>query len=140
MPSLFVILNRRRRHNALVRSILSAHIGKIVAESKYAADVTTYTTLIKARNSTGIKTLLTNTTQEAAVLAQADAAAKVFSAAWVGSGASVATTFTSDLQNATAKLFRALIDITTEIEVQYVSTFCYMFDVQLAWSCWCPHV
>ncbi len=115
-------------HNATTASldlpssiIFSAHIGKIVAESKYAANVTGYTDLIKKKDATGLRVLLTHTTQEASVLAQPNTAATAFANAWVASGALVSSTFTSDLQNAAAKTFRELIDITTEIEIQYVS-------------------
>lgn len=55
------------------------------------------------------------------MLAQASAAAEAFSGAWAASGALVSSTFAARLQNATAVLFRELIDITTAIEVQYVS-------------------
>lgn len=55
------------------------------------------------------------------MLAQANTAATAFANAWVASGALVSSTFTADLQNAAAKTFRELIDITTEIEIQYVS-------------------
>ncbi|KAL4252148.1 Chorismate mutase [Abortiporus biennis] len=97
-----------------------AHIGKIVAETKFAGNVTGYTPLIQAGDDTSIRVLLTNTTQEAGVLAQASTAATSFSNAWVGSGALVSTQFASNLQNAAAKVFRELIDITTEIEIQYL--------------------
>jgi len=97
-----------------------AHIGKIVAETKYAGNVTGYTPLIKARDSNTIRTLLTNTTQEASVLAQAATAATAFSTAWVQAGASVAPNFAQNLQSAAAVTFRELIDITTEIEIQYL--------------------
>jgi len=97
-----------------------AHIGKIVAEAKFLGDPTTYTGLIKAKNATAIRTLLTNTTQEASVLAQADVAAIQLSTAWVASGALVPATFQTTIRAAAAKVFRNLIDITTEIEIQYL--------------------
>ncbi|KIP06274.1 hypothetical protein PHLGIDRAFT_467034 [Phlebiopsis gigantea 11061_1 CR5-6] len=97
-----------------------AHIGKIVAETKYAANVTGFTSLIEAQDGAGIRALVTNTTQEAGVLSQASAAADAFAQAWVTSGASVSDAFANNLQNAAAKLFKELIDITTDIEVQYL--------------------
>lgn len=97
-----------------------AHIGKVVAESKFAGDPVTYTNLIQAKNSTGIRTLLTNTTQETQVLLQADTAAVQLTNAWVGSGALVSSTFQDSVRNAAAKTFRNLIDITTEIEIEYL--------------------
>ena len=100
----------------------SAHIGKIVAETKYASNVTGFTSLIQAKDSAGIRALVTNTTQEAGVLSQASAAAGAFAQAWVTSGALVSDAFADNLQNAAAKLFRELIDITTDIEIQYVSS------------------
>ena len=99
----------------------SAHIGKIVAETKFASNVTGFTELIKAKDAAGIRVLVTNTTQEAGVLSQASAAASAFSSAWISSGALVPNTFSTTLQAATEVLFRELIDITTEIEIQYVS-------------------
>lgn len=83
--------------------------------------MTGFTPLIEAQDSEGIRALVTNTTQEAGVLSQASTAASAFSDAWIHAGALVPSTFASNLQNATAMLFRELIDITTEIEVQYVS-------------------
>lgn len=110
------------RLDATLLSLLShrAHIGKIVAETKYASDVAAFTALIDAQDATGIRVLVTNTTQEAGVLSQASAAATAFSDAWIKSGALVPATFASSLQNATARVFRELIDITTEIEIQYL--------------------
>ncbi|KAJ3559076.1 hypothetical protein NM688_g565 [Phlebia brevispora] len=109
--------------DATLLALLShrAHIGKVVAETKYASNVTGFTQLIKARDADGIRTLVTNTTQEAGVLAQAATAVSAFTEAWVSSGALVPDTFGSTLQQAAAVLFRELIDITTEIEIQYVS-------------------
>ncbi|THH20939.1 hypothetical protein EW146_g511 [Bondarzewia mesenterica] len=109
--------------DATLLALLShrAHIGKIVAETKFASNVTGYTPLIQSNNSEAIRTLLTNTTQETGVLAQASNAADEFSTAWIGSGALVPGAFAGDLRNATARLFRELIDLTTEVEVQYVS-------------------
>ncbi|GJE89845.1 chorismate mutase [Phanerochaete sordida] len=108
--------------DATLLALLShrAHIGKIVAETKYASNVTGFTDLIKAQDAAGIRVLVTNTTQESGVLSQASTAAAAFSDAWSKSGALVPGSFASNLQNATAKLFRELIDITTEIEVQYL--------------------
>ena len=87
-----------------------------MAETKYAANVTGFTALIKAKDSAGIRVLVTNTTQEAGVLTQASAAAAAFAKAWTSSGALAPST----LQAATAVLFRELIDITTQIEIEYV--------------------
>ncbi|KAK7687652.1 hypothetical protein QCA50_008867 [Cerrena zonata] len=95
-------------------------IGKVVAESKYAANVTGFTSLIKTKDSTNIRVLLTNTTQEDAVMQQASTAASGFSSAWVTAGASEPPSFGNGLQNVTSKLFRELIDVTTDIEVQYI--------------------
>ena len=93
--------------------------------------MTGFTALIQAGDSAGIRTLVTNTTQEAGVLSQAATAASAFSDAWVNSGALVPGTFASNLQNATAKLFRELIDITTEIEIQYVSAMLSRFFIRI---------
>jgi len=97
-----------------------AHIGKVVAETKYAGDPVTFTKLIMAQDADSIRTLLTNTTQEAAVLAQADTAAIQLSNAWIGAGALVPSTFQDTIRTAAMKTFRNLIDITTEIEIQYL--------------------
>ena len=105
---------------ALYRCASSAHIGKVVAETKFASNVTGFTQLIHAKDAATIRVLVTNTTQEAGVLAQAAAVASAFSGAWVASGALVPNTFPGTLQAAAAALFRELIDITTEIEIQYV--------------------
>ncbi|EKM58646.1 uncharacterized protein PHACADRAFT_27093 [Phanerochaete carnosa HHB-10118-sp] len=108
--------------DATLLALLShrAHIGKIVAETKYESNVTGFTTLIEAQDSAGTRVLVTNTTQEAGVSSQAFTAAAAFSDAWLDAGALVSNDFASNLQNATAKLFRELIDITTEIEIQYL--------------------
>ncbi|TCD65031.1 chorismate mutase aro7 [Steccherinum ochraceum] len=108
--------------DATILALLShrTSFGKIVAESKYAADVSGFTPLIKAINTSQIRTLLTNTTQEAGVLAQAATAATAFSTAWVASGAAEPATFPTQLGNVAAKVFRELIDTTTDIEVQYL--------------------
>lgn len=92
-----------------------------MAESKFAANVSGFTPLIQQQDSVSIRTLLTNTTQEASVLAQANTAATAFASGWVTSGALVSSTFSTDLTNAAATVFRELIDITTEIEIEYVS-------------------
>ena len=91
-----------------------------MAETKFASNVTGFTALIKAKDANGIRLLVTNTTQEAGVLAQASTAAMAFATAWTTSGALVPSTFSSNLQAATAVLFRELIDITTQIEIEYV--------------------
>lgn len=54
---------------------------------------------------------------------QASTAASGFSSAWVMAGASEPPSFGNGLQNVTSKLFRELIDVTTDIEVQYVSSY-----------------
>jgi chorismate mutase len=97
-----------------------AHIGKVVAESKYAGNASLYTPLIHAQNSSAIRTLLTNTTQETQVLQQADAAAVALATAWTAAGELVPATFETSVRSATAKVFRELIDITTEIEIEYL--------------------
>ncbi|THH27199.1 hypothetical protein EUX98_g6989 [Antrodiella citrinella] len=80
--------------DATILALLShrSAIGKIVAESKFASDPTSFTPLIQAGNSSQIRVLLTNTTQEAGVLAQAATAAQAFSSAWVTSGAAETAT------------------------------------------------
>ncbi|CAL1715363.1 unnamed protein product [Somion occarium] len=97
-----------------------SHIGKVVAESKFASNVTGFTSLIKSKDATTIRALLTNTTQETGVMAQAATAATAFSNAWTTSGAAETISFVGSLQNVTSKLFRELIDVTTDIEVQYI--------------------
>ena len=110
-------------------SLFRSSIGKVVAESKYAANVTGFTSLIKKKDSTNIRVLLTNTTQEDAVMQQASTAASGFSNAWITAGASEPSTFSNSLQTVTSKLFRELIDVTTDIEVQYVSfSMSFFFD------------
>lgn len=76
--------------------------------------------MILSNSSEEIRVLLTNTTQEASVLTHASNSTSTFTGAWIGSGATVPGTFAANLQNATANLYRHLIDLTTEIEVQYV--------------------
>ena len=97
-----------------------AHIGKVVAESKYASDVATYTELIKNQDANSIRTLLANVTQEASVLAQADDGAIALSQAWQTAEGGATANITTDIQSIAAKVFRELIDITTEIEIQYL--------------------
>jgi len=97
-----------------------AHIGKVVAESKFAGNASLYTPLIHAQDSASIRTLLTNTTQETQVLLQADAAAVALATAWTAAGELVPSGFETTVRNATAKVFRELIDITTEIEIEYL--------------------
>lgn len=100
-----------------------ASIGKIVAESKYAADPNSYTPLIRAQDSAQIRVLLTNTTQEAAVLAQAATAASAFTMAWNSSEAAPSQTLSGDLVNIASTVFRNLIDVTTNVEIEYVGLF-----------------
>jgi len=97
-----------------------ASISKVVAETKYASNVTGFTPLIHAQDSTTIRVLLTNTTQEASVLTQAASAASSFSTAWLGAGALEGSTFPANLANITFTVFRRLIDITTDGEVDYL--------------------
>ncbi|KAF8581514.1 chorismate mutase [Ramaria rubella] len=108
--------------DTLLLQLLSnrAHIGKIVAESKFVGSPAQYTPLIQAQNANSIRTLLTNTTQETQVLDQADTAAVALSTAWVTAGALVPDNFEAGVRNAAAKVFRELIDITTEIEIEYL--------------------
>jgi chorismate mutase len=98
-------------------------IGKVVAESKFLGDTADYTQLIKAKNVTGIRALLTNVTQEQAVLAQAASASFALASAWeTAQGADPTTTsaFVTGVQAAVAKTFRNLIDITTQVEIEYL--------------------
>ncbi|RDB15848.1 putative chorismate mutase [Hypsizygus marmoreus] len=97
-----------------------AHIGKIVAESKFAANVSGYTPLIYRRDASAIRTLLTNVTQEESVLTKAQAASRALASAWVSAGALVPSSFVASVQGAAVKVFRELIDITTQIEVEYL--------------------
>ncbi|KAH8103919.1 chorismate mutase [Cristinia sonorae] len=108
--------------DATILDLLShrSSIGKVVAESKFAADVASFTSLIQARNTTQIRVLLTNTTQEATVLTGATNAASAFTTAWTSSGALDSPTYASDFSNIAFTTFRRLIDITTDIEVQYL--------------------
>ncbi|KZT29574.1 chorismate mutase [Neolentinus lepideus HHB14362 ss-1] len=108
--------------DATLLALLShrAHIGKIVAETKYAGNVAEITKFIKAGDSTSILVAITNTTQEAAVYAQAYKATSGFSSGWLQAGALVPTTFNSTLEAAAHTLFQELIAITSEIEVQYL--------------------
>ena len=101
-------------------------MGKIVAESKYATNVTGFTPLIKAGNADAIRVLLTNTAQESSVLAQAATAASAFSSAWIASGALVSANFATGLSNIVALAFRELIDVTTDIEIEYVRAFLFV--------------
>ncbi|KAF8879404.1 chorismate mutase [Infundibulicybe gibba] len=96
------------------------HIGKIVAEAKYAANVTQYASLIKAGDSAAILVLLTDAAQVAAVLTQADNAATVLARSWVAAGQVTEANFESDLRAATETVFRELIDITTQVELEYL--------------------
>lgn len=108
--------------DATILALLShrSSIGKIVAETKYASDPVSYTPLIQAVDATQIRVLLTNTTQEAGVLAQAATAAAAFSTAWITSGAAETPDFPVQLASVAAKVFRELIDVTTDIEIQYL--------------------
>lgn len=108
--------------DAMVLSLIShrAHIGKIVAETKFASNVTVFTSFIQQNDVKSIRDAVTNTTQKAGVLSQASNAAAAFAGAWATSGALLSGSFANDLQNATETLFRKLINVTTEIEIQYL--------------------
>ncbi|EPQ50105.1 chorismate mutase [Gloeophyllum trabeum ATCC 11539] len=108
--------------DATLLALLShrAHIGKVVAETKFASNVSAITQMIQTNDTSAILAAVTNTTQEAGVYAQASAAAMAFSNAWLNSGALELTSFNTTLQSATYALFQELIAITTEIEVQYL--------------------
>jgi len=98
-------------------------IGKVVGESKFAANVSGFTPLIKLKDATTIQVLLTNVTQEEVVLEGAASASLAVATAWeTAQTATTATTaaFVASIQAATAKLFRELIDITTQVEVEYI--------------------
>ncbi|KZS87834.1 chorismate mutase [Sistotremastrum niveocremeum HHB9708] len=98
-------------------------IGKIVGETKYASNVTAYTPLIKAKDADSIRVLLTNVAQETSVLTEAAADSFTFAQDWeVAQGATNASTtaFITALQAAAAATYRELIDITTEVEIQYI--------------------
>lgn len=100
-----------------------ASIGKVVAEAKYGASTNAYTNLIKHRDRNGIRKLLTNTTQEASVLKDAQTASKALASAWeTAQDASKADSdkFVRDIQKLAAKTFRELIDITTQVEIEYL--------------------
>jgi len=100
-----------------------ASIGKIVAESKFAANVSGFTPLIQKKDSSTIRVLLTNTTQESVVLSTAATAAFNIATAWEsaqGASATVASGVVASVQSAVAKLFRELIDITTQVEIEYI--------------------
>jgi chorismate mutase len=97
-----------------------AAIGKCVAETKYASNVTTFTDLIKKKDASTIRTLLTNKTQEAGVLAQAKTAADALGNAWIASGGIVDPGFVGKVENAAALVFEELIEITTEYEIKYI--------------------
>ena len=98
-------------------------IGKVVAESKFLGAPDSYTPLINAKDANSIRTLLTNVTQEQAVLAQAASASFALATAWEtaqGASSTTSSAFVASIQDAVAKTFRNLIDITTETEVQYL--------------------
>ncbi|TFK69861.1 chorismate mutase [Pluteus cervinus] len=111
--------------DATLLALLShrASIGKIVAESKFASNTTGFIPLIESKDVSTIRILLTNTTQESVVLATADAAAQEVANAWGEAQTfpvEVQMAFTSSVQEAVAKLFRELIDVTTLVEVKYL--------------------
>lgn len=94
--------------------------GKVVAESKFLADPANITALIKAQDVNSIHTILVNRTQEGVVLDEADNAAVLFASAWNNAGGLPPPTFETSVRNATFKVFRNLIDITTQTEVEYL--------------------
>jgi len=96
------------------------HIGKTVAESKYAGDVALYTPLIHSGNSTALRALVTNTTQEQVVLTQADQAVNATVQAVIASGEIVPPGLLAAARSVVAKLFRELIDETTLVEIDYL--------------------
>ena len=96
------------------------HTGKMVAESKYAGDVALYTPLIHSANSTGLRALVTNITQEQVVLTQADQVVNATVQAVIASGEIVPPGLLAAARNVVAKLFRELIDVTTQVEIDYL--------------------
>jgi len=108
--------------DATLLQLISArtNIGKIVAESKYAANVTGFTPLIKSQNGAEIRVLLTNIPQQNSVLEQAAEAAGNFSAAWVGAGAIVPDAFAANNANLANTVFNAMINMTTDTEENYM--------------------
>ncbi|KAG6853104.1 hypothetical protein C0991_006870 [Blastosporella zonata] len=100
-----------------------ASIGKLVAESKYAADPTKFTPLIEAQDAEAIRALVTVKTQEQTVLSNAADASTVLAAAWGTAQLAPSmpsTYFVERVQAAVSQLYRELIEITTEVEVQYL--------------------
>ncbi|KAF5378612.1 hypothetical protein D9615_007183 [Tricholomella constricta] len=100
-----------------------ASIGKVVAESKYAANVTGYTPLIRSKNVDAIRALLTNTTQEQVVLDGAARVSITLATAWEAAqtaSSAISKDFVARVQTAVVRVYRELIDITTEVEVQYL--------------------
>lgn len=94
--------------------------GKVVAESKFLGNATVFQALIKAQDANAILGLLINRTQESVVLAQADGAAVALTSAWTASGGIVPATFEASIRNTTFKVFRNLIDLTTQTELEYL--------------------
>ena len=83
--------------------------------------LSSFTPLIKSKDSNTIRVLLTNTTQETSVLDQAASASSALASAWESAqGAANPSPFVTAIQAAAAKVFRELIDITTEVEIQYI--------------------
>jgi chorismate mutase len=94
--------------------------GKVVAESKFLGNATVFRALIAAQDADTIHTLLVNRTQEGVVLAQADSAAVALTGAWTAAGGIVPASFEASVRNATFTVFRNLIDVTTQTEVEYL--------------------
>jgi len=100
-----------------------ASLGKIIAESKYAANITGYTSLMRSRDADSIRHLLTNTTQEQIVLDGAASASLTLAMAWEGAQTTspdISNAFVARIQAAVAEVYRELIRVTTEVEVQYL--------------------
>ncbi|KAG5642662.1 hypothetical protein DXG03_002374 [Asterophora parasitica] len=100
-----------------------ASIGKVVAEVKYRAHVAEFTPLIKSGNVNALRTLLTNTTQEKIVLESANSAAFALATAFEAAQndpPAIAKAFVSRVQTAVARVYRELIDVTKEVEIQYL--------------------
>jgi len=109
--------------DATLLALLShrASIGKIVAESKYQSNVTAFTPLIKANNADEIRVLLTNIPQQNTVLSQAANDSSAIATVWeTAQGATNPTAFVAAIQNATAQLYNELIEITTQVEIEYI--------------------
>ncbi|KAF8063956.1 chorismate mutase [Lyophyllum atratum] len=100
-----------------------ASIGKVVAEAKFNANITAYTPLIQSRDRGSLRVLLTNTTQEQVVLDGAANASLELATAWETAQAAsptISTNFITRVQIAVAEVYRELIDMTTDVEMEYL--------------------